>query len=330
MKKVKRYISRVLALTVLIFITGCASHGTNSDADKALIEKLLKLAPRISLDEKDLSTFEIKGTIADKQAQVQFVVSGKQPDQIALSLADSTTETPILAGADNSFMAYDSISAEVLLGQGIPKFVFSLENEGFDEQSVILAWGFLPIEDETQAETNIYETVIDISSFLKCIPSYKVSTKDNIHFILEGKSKRGSRVVAYVTPSREEGPYTRLELYKPDTADDQPYLILDDIRINPQLPEETFSFPDTSLFRSILPTRRISLNDENHKQLSFQLWRAVAARLALTGEDNSESRKEIEEVWGESFDWKKIKKKDEKAVPLLKSIFAGEGTSPII
>jgi len=332
MQKIVRFIPKVLAIVSLVFITGCVSRGTNADVDKdastALVERLIKLAPRISLEEEGISAFEVNVTLLDSESSLQTTISGQKPDQLALSLFDSTSGTPVLAGAGSSFMFYDPILAKVFLGQGTPQFVLGIEDEGSDKQSFMLVWTFLSIEDETKKERNLYKTLVDIPSLLAGMQSFEVKTEDDIHFVLEGKTKKGGRLVAYITPSRKEGPYTRVELYSPDRAGEQPFIILDDITINQKLPKETFSFPSKSLFGSTLPTSKISIGSKNDREFSFQLYQALAARSALTREDNVESREELEGFLGRPIDWDEIKKKDKKVSLLLKSIFSGEVAVP--
>ena len=117
-------------------------------------EALLNLAPHISLEGKDISTFEVKGTLDFDGAQLRFIASGKKPDQLTLKLLDPRDETPIMVGVDSSVMFYDPISSEVLLGRAESVFTLRVEKGAEDSvetcpgQRLVISFGFRSIRDE--------------------------------------------------------------------------------------------------------------------------------------------------------------------------------------
>lgn len=291
-------------------------------------KKLLKLAPRISLGEEGISTFEVKGTIKNEGKQLRFIISGQKPDRLAFSLFEPTSGSPIVACAEKSCMFYNPISAEVLLAQAIPKFVMMVEkkSKGFDldDPHSPMDFDFSPAQDATKQKT-VYKTVIDIPSFWVGVQSFDVSIVGDNQFRVEGKTKRGGKVVAYITPSRKEGPYTRLELYESHGAGDQPTVILDSIIINQPLSEGRFSFPERSAF-SALSTTNILINGGD---LKAQFMRAFMNRLVLVYKDKPELKALVEKRTGSPLDWEKIEKEDKKAIGILKSIFSEEVVVPV-
>lgn len=110
------------ALVLLSSGPGVAEPQPVMDADA-----LLKLAPCISLEEESISTFEVKGTMDLGAAglKLKFIVAGKQPDQLALTVVDPRDKTPVLIGVGESSVFYDPILSEVVLGRAVSSFLLA-------------------------------------------------------------------------------------------------------------------------------------------------------------------------------------------------------------
>ncbi len=302
-------------------IAGC-NHVFGETSGKMDGGKLLQLAPRISLEEKGISTFEVKGTLDLDGIRLRFIVSGRQPDQLALRLLDPRDGMPILVGAGNSFMFYDPIASEVLLGQAVPRFTFKMDPK---DQELTIGFGFHSIrnEKEKKGEEKPETTLIDIHSLLASLKQgLEIGTKEDHRLVVEGKTERGGRIVAYVTPSRREGPYTRVELFTSDPAGSPPFLVIDEIVLNQPLPAERFASSEKKLLESALITRRISDDLAIKETLSLdKFYRVVMARLVLAGLDNPELKSTVERMSESKVDWKQVEKKDRAISIILKSIF---------
>ena len=312
----------LVALIVSVnLIAGC-HYAFGETCGKMDTEALLQLAPRISLEEKSISTFEVKGTLDLDGIRLRFIVSGRQPDQLALRLLDPRDGIPILVGAGNSFMFYDPIASEVLLGQAVPRFTFKMDPE---DQELTIGFGFDSIRNAkaTKGEEKPETTLIDIHSLLTSLKQgLEIREKEDHRLVVEGKTERGGRIVAYVTPSRREGPYTRLELYRSAVAGSQPFLVIDEIVLNQPLPAERFAFSEKKLRESALITRQISDDLAIKETLSLdKFYQVVMARLVLAGVDNPELKSIVEKMSQSNVDWKQVEKKDQAISTILKSIF---------
>lgn len=321
------------ACIILAILMSSWDYGFSEDSSTTNAEAMLKLAPRISLEEKNVSTFEVKGILTANGIQLRFIVSGKKPDQLTLKLLDPRDGTPIMVGAGNSFMMYDPVSSEVLLGRAVPVFTLSAKESDKtdpDNYNLVMSFGYRSVRDEKKEGEDKEEmpstTVVDIHSLIaSLIQPFEVKTKDGKRFVVEGKTKRGGRLVAYVIPLRKEGPYTRLELYKADIAGDQPFLVLDDIVLNQQLPEGHFSLPEKKLLASALPTKQMTTDNALTTIFSLgRFFRTIMARLVLAGVDDPTFRSTVEKMSMRKLDWQKLEKEDKKATTILKSIFGDD------
>jgi hypothetical protein len=154
-----------------------------------------------------------------------------------------------------------------------------------------------------------------------------VQTKDNTNFVLSGSSKQGSKVKAYITPSRKEGPYTRVELYGPEN--DNPFLVLDEIILNQPLAATRFTFPREKLLASALPIKQFSNNAPVNTLLSIGMFvRGIMARLVLTDPDDSSFKSVVEKMSKRSIDWDELKRNDAKTGAILRSVFQDDPAQP--
>ena len=167
-------------------------------------------------------------------------------------------------------------------------------------------------------------TVIDIRSFFhSLVKPLKVTTEDGKHFVLDGVTEKGNRGVAYVTPSRKEGAYTRVELYAKDAK--KPFLVLDEIILNQPIPASRFVFPEDKLLASPLRTTQMPTGQMIQALLSMgKFFRAIMARLVLAGADDTELKSTVEKMCKRPLDWKKLKEQDKKATIILRSIFSDD------
>ena len=312
----------MVALIVSVNLIAACHHAFGETSGRMDTETLLQLAPRISLEEKSISTFEVKGTLDLDGIRLRFIVSGRQPDQLALRLLDPRDEMPILVGAGNSFMFYDPIASEVLLGQAVSRFTFKMDPE---DQELTIGFGFDSVRNAkaTKGEEKPETTLIDIHSLLTSLKQgLEIRAKEDHQLVVEGKTERGGRIVAYVTPSRREGPYTRVELYRSEVAGSQPFLVIDEIFLNQPLPAERFAFSEKKLLESALITRQISDELAIKETLSLdKFYRVVMARLVLAGLDNPELKSTVEKLSESKIDWKQVEKRDQEISIILKSIF---------
>ena len=324
-----RSLSKLFAIRFgLLLMTG---HAFSETSDMMEPEALLALAPRISMEEKTISSFEVKGTLDFDGIRLRFIVSGQRPDRLAIRILDPRDETPILLAVGESTMLYDPIDSEVLLGRASATFTLSVEKDPEDAnennpdgQSVMLGFGFASIgenKNEAGDEDEPETTLIDIQSFLdSLVKPLKVTSEDNQSFVLSGLTKRGNRAEAHISPLREEGPYTRLELYQ--LGKSEPFLVLDEIVLNQALSESRFVFPAEQLEASSLRTKRMSTDGLSETVLSTgRLVRAIMTRLILAGVDEPEIKSALERMSKRTLDWEALKQEDEKAGTVLRSIF---------
>ena len=307
------------------------NNALSDTSDTMDAEALLKLAPRISLEEKSISTFEVKGTLYCGDFDIEFIVSGKQPDQFAIMFQDPLDKTPVMVGIGDSFMFYDPVSSEVRVGRLDSTFTLSVKKDPAkvseanpDGQSIAMGFGFHSIIDEKkEREEDRHEaTVIDIRSFLALlVKPLEVRREGHDHFVISGLTKGGSRARAYVAPTRKEGPFTRVELYQP--GKDHPFLVLDEIALNQPIPAARFSFPKERLLASALSTKQIFADGATETVLSTSsLIQAFMVRFALlAGVDDSELRSTVEKMSMRKLDWERLKADDKRASPVLRSIF---------
>ncbi len=316
------------------------NYAFSETSDRPNTETLLKLAPCISLAEKSISTFEVKGTLDINGFRLRFIVLGKKPDQLVLKLLDPLDGTPIMVGIGNSFMFYDPISSEVLLGQAHSVFTLSVEKDAADsgktepdDRNLKIGFGFISIGEDKKKEQNREEkpvtTVIDIHSLLASLrQSLDIRTVEGGQLVVESKTKSGGRLVAYVTPSKRQGPYTRLELYNPDVAGGQLFLVLDQIVLNQPLPAEHFAFPERKLLASALPTRQLWPGGGETIETTLSIGRfigAIMTRLVLVGAGDKDLKSVVEKMAMRKVDWEKLEKEDKKVTTILKSIFREDG-----
>lgn len=309
--------------------SGGAPAGSNAEA-------LVSLAPFISLQNKEISTFDVSGTLSLEGLQLRFMVSGRQPDQVALRILDPRDGAPVLVAVNNTFMFYDPVVPEVVLGQVLSAFVLKVEKAaatnaaGPPEDNVVMGFGFHSVGDVTKrdgAATTLTGSVIDLRSFFaSLVRPLEVQTEDGRSFALSGRTRRGGTARAVIVPGRKEGPYSRVELCQADNA--SPFLTLDRISLNQPLPRTRLAFPKDELLASGLPTRQMASDGMVKTVLSMaQFARAVMARMVLGGLDDADIRALVERMSLRALDWDKLRQDDPAITAALNAIFGTGETS---
>jgi hypothetical protein len=315
----------VIAAALIVLPGSVIAESSNT----TIAMELFKLAPCISLNEKVVTTYQVRGLFDFNGIHLQFNVLGKKPNQSALLILDPRDETPIMFAVGNSFMLYDPILSEVLLGHAVSTFTLNVERlttgsgeADADNQNLVIGLGFRPIGGgkERSSEEGLGTTIIDIHSLLGLLmPPVEVKKeRDGERFVLSGHTKRGNTAKAYVVPSRKEGPYARVELYL--AGEPNAFLILDEIMLNQPIPAERFAFPEEKLKASGLPTRQLTADTSIKAILSVDRFvQAIMARLVLTGAYSEELRSAVEKMTMQKINWQNMVVEDRRVSPILKA-----------
>jgi hypothetical protein len=86
-------------------------------------QQLLPLAPHLSLQEKDLRSFQATGRLDWQQVRLKFELCAEKPDRTALRVLDSRDRTPILWATGREFLFYDPLEDEVVTARGCLFFI---------------------------------------------------------------------------------------------------------------------------------------------------------------------------------------------------------------
>lgn len=90
-----------------------------------------------------------------------------------------------------------------------------------------------------------------------------------------------------------------------------------------------FAFPREKLLASALPTKQLSVDGAVKTVLSSgMLVRGIMARLVLAGVDDPKLKSGVEKMSMRDLDWEELKKNDEKAGAILRSIFQDDLVQP--
>ncbi|MGV8079767.1 MAG: hypothetical protein AB2L22_06885 [Syntrophales bacterium] len=311
-----------LAVLVAVMLAAGWSPAFGETAVPSGTKELLRLAPRISLDDETVSTFEISGTLDIDKIRLRFIASGKQPDRYALSVLDPRDGMPILVAAGNSYVLYDPAASEVLLGKAEPHFVFRMDPE---DRSIKIGFGLQEQErgGETKAGQQSGIMLVDIHSVMAAADRGLVARKgEGNQLVVEGVTRQGGRITAYVTPSRIEGPYRRLELYKSDVNAARPFLVLDRIVLNRPLPEERFALSEEKLLAAVPSVQRVPDGVAVRTAVSLgDFYRVLLLRFVLADEAGGDLKPVVEKMVKHAIDWEQARKKDKAITPLMKAVF---------
>lgn len=308
---------------VLVFLL--TSHGAllSQTQEIPTAKKLIQMAPRISLDNKNITSFLIEGYLDFNGLQFQFIVSGQQPDQLALRILDSQDNTPILAGMNNRVMFYDPISVEAYLSQAVPNFIMKMEKVS-DDLNLKMFFGLQQVKDKKEKTDKARSTVVDLGSIAKSLEKdFKITFQDQEHIAFSGCSKKGGLLKAIINPADKQSPYCRVELY--EEGKKKPAVVLSRILLNRPLPEKHFVFPEKELNGSKLPKKEISDAGAVSTMLTMgKLFRAVMTRLSLSNPEDKDLKEMAEKMCLIPPNWDRIKKEDPINSALLRSLFKKE------
>jgi len=284
--------------------------------------QLLLLAPHLSLQEKDINSFQATGKFDFEQINLKFELYAAKPDKTALRVLDPQDSTPILWACGGEFMFYDPLADEIVIGKGMPLFVFRMEKvsqevkqDGLGEEQLSFGFGV-----STEATTAVGGMALDLKSFwtnLKSLPELHPGEKGT--FLLLGRTQKGGRIIAHVNPARTGGPYERFELFMSD-AGKEPFCSLDGITVNQPLKASRFEFPKKFLLDSGMRIRQMGPAEEAGFVLDLgKLVRAVLTRLAVYG-GNEKIKELVEKMYSRKPDWGALAERDKQASRILRSM----------
>jgi hypothetical protein len=289
-------------------------------------QQLLILAPHLSLQEKDINSFQATGKFDFEQISLKFELFAERPDKTALRVLDPQDSTPILWACSGEFMFYDPLADEIVIGKGNPLFVFRMEKvsqevkqDGLGEEQLSFGFGV-----STEAATSVSGMALDLRSFWmnrKSLPEVHPGEKGT--FLLRGRTQKGGRIIAHVNPARSGGPYERFELFMSDAGKD-PFCSLDKIAINQPLKSSRFDFPKKFMLDSGMRIRQMGLSEEAGFQIDMgRLVRAILARLAIYG-GNEKVKDLVEKMYSRKPDWGALAERDRQASRILKLMIKEE------
>ncbi len=317
---------------VVWMVAGLLAAGWSPAFGDASVGELVRLAPRITLEDRKISTFEVRGTLDFEGIQLRFMVAGKQPNRHSLTVLDPRDGMPILVGAGNSYLFYDPVASEVLLGNAAPQFVLRMDSA---DESLKLAFGVHEPEDGKgkPGEARADDVVIDLRSVMAgADQGLGIAKAEGDRFVVEGKTRRGGRFLAYVTPSRSGSPYGRIEFFKADVNATRPFLVLDRIVLNGPLPEERFVLSEEKLLAAVPSIRRVPDGVTVRRDVSLAtFYRALVTRFVLADPANRKMMPVVEKMARHVIDWEQVRKKDAAIAPSLKAFFkdlAAAGADP--
>ena len=313
-----------------MLVMGSAVHADEAEAMDG--EALCKLIPRITLENKEIKTFQVNGVIDYNGVLLRFELSGKQPDQVAIRILDPIDATPVVVGIRDTAMIYDPVSMEVLVGKALSAFVLRIEDDLEQKEEgkpmprrfhVGFLFHSIPKEDKKAKEDDDgpLTSEIDVASFMETLSRPMQVSKKQDGYVLTGKTRKNSKAVAYLTPARKGGALTRFEAYVAGEA--KPFLILDQIILNQPIPESRFVFPEKKLMTSALPLKKLSTDGVINSVFSIKrLLRAFMARMVLVGVDDPRLKATVEKMSSAKIDWDQLRMDDGKSTAILKSVFA--------
>jgi hypothetical protein len=309
----------LLWIPVLFFLgEGPKAHGQSLPT----AQQLLLLAPHLSLQGKNINSFEATGQLNWEQVYVKFELFAEKPYKTALRVLDPKDHTPMLWASGGAFMFYDPLADEIVIGKGMPLFVFRIEKvseDGLGEEQLSFGFGV-----STEATSAVSGMALDLKSFwtnLKSLP--EVHPGENGTFLLLGKTQKGGRIIAHINPGRAAGPYRRFELFMSD-AGKEPFCSLDEITINQPLKPSRFAFPQKFLLDSGMRIRQMGPTEEPGFQIDMgRLVRAILARLAIYG-GNEKIQELVEKMSSQKLDWTRLAASDQRASKILRAM-AKEG-----
>ncbi len=88
-----------LSIFIILLTLTLANNFAFCEISKSIdAETLVKLAPIISLEEKNISSFEVKGILDFNGIQLRFIISGQKPNKTAVRIFDVQDNTYMFSG----------------------------------------------------------------------------------------------------------------------------------------------------------------------------------------------------------------------------------------
>ena len=301
-----------------------------SAAQEPNAENLAALAPRVSLDNELIKSFEVSGVL-DTGVKLRFRVLGKQPNHLAMWIMDPIDGTPVMVGMGGKATLYDPLASEMLVAHSMGSS-FQLEvqkdHENLDKQGkptnlFSYYFGVHPLKDEgedKEDEQAAASIVIDVASFYGFLQRPLELKQELDRYILSYQTDAGNKVVAVVDPDRKQGAFSRFEIYQANSKN--PFMVLDEISINQPIQDECFLFPMDRLKESGIPTKEIKTNNIISGLLSIKrIMMAIMTRMVIIGDGQIGWKRRIEAMSSKPIDWDQVRENDAKYSPALKKIF---------
>ena len=317
---------RTLLAILLVF----AVQSGFSAAQEPDAENLAAMAPRVSLDNELIKSFEVSGVL-DTGVKLRFRVLGKQPNHLAMWIMDPIDGTPVMVGIGDKATLYDPLASEMLVAHPI-RSAFRLDvqedHENLDKQGkptnqLNFGFGVHSLKDEGEDKEDEQATgriVIDIASIYGFLPRPLELKQELDRYMLSGQTDAGNQVVAVVDPDRKQGAFSRLELYQANSKN--PFMVLDEISINQPIQDERFVFPVDRLKKSGIPAKEIKTEKIINGLLSIKrMMMAIMTRMVIIGEGQIGLKRRIEAMSSKPIDWDQVRENDAKYSPALKKIF---------
>jgi hypothetical protein len=275
-----------------------------ADAAKPTVDDFTRLASRISSDDSERRSIEIGGYLKNKDEKnnevfhLTFRAIYQAPDQYAFSMYDGKDGTPLVIAADNKVFVYDPIRPAVLYFSGVkPKFMVCQEEERFQ-----FKFGM---------DTKSGEVTCDIKSFLLGPRKGSAIAKDaDGTYWLTLTTLRGNFCVATFDASRPSA-CTKLDLVK--QGDEQPFLSIDKISIDGEIPVKHFTFPSKDQLSSKVKVQELLIDGYlTYSQAVALVLRAATVRSAVHDPKLRDAIKEI--------DWDQVKENDKTYSKALREL----------
>jgi len=152
--------------------------------------------------------------------------------------------------------------------------------------------------------------------------SPKMKRIDKEHYTLTSFTKSGGRIIAQVKLTNEMPVISSVEMYPPDEPAKTPSVIIKEIKINDNIPEQVLNFPMKKLRDSDLMVAKLDKGEADVYQGLAEFYKIIFARLIVSSGviDNIEAGK-FEKLFRQTIDWQRVKERDKKISKELKLIF---------
>lgn len=336
---------RVDARIAVVLLAAAAAAGVMAGAAvPPSPPALVAAAPRLASGGGNPVSFEVRCRLILNNAPFEFLVSYDPAHPVALQLRDTRDGAPMLVAADEKFVFYDPIGAEVLMGSGEPVVSIAIEHAetageeagaGRDAEesgtSFAVGLGLRAAGDPDVPGTNVSPAAtIDLHSILESLTDdLALEQRGEGSFVLTGRSRTGGRGVAFLDIVDGRPVYRRVELFGRGEEGGRLFCVIDEIQVGVPLPEERFTFPSERLAASGLPLRPLRTGTALRTVLSIgRFVRGVMARLALAGAEDL--RPVVETMAMRELDWESLRATDATVSARLKEIFGASSNGSAV